>query len=421
MPDAPRLTEGFEKDGLHRIDAYVAGGGYRAAAKALRTMTPREVVEEVRRADLRGRGGAGFPAGLKWSFAKPVAGRPTYLCVNADEGEPGTFKDGRILRRNPHLLIEGIVIAAHAIGAETAFIYVRGEYEDAAVRLETAVSEARAAGYLGPDVLGTGRRLDIVVHRGAGSYICGEETALLESLEGKRGWPRLKPPFPAAVGLYGAPTVINNVETLANVPAVIDLGAEAFAARGVPGDGGMRLFSVSGNVRRPGLYEGRLGTPLRELIFDRAGGPPEGRRLKAVIPGGLSAPVLRADEIDLPMACDALAASGSMLGSAAVIVIDDAASLFDVLAAVVRFYAHESCGQCTPCRVGTSWLRRAVDRMAAEGAEREDLDILLRVAGDIQGRTLCPLGDAAALPVRALVTKFGDEILAGAGRQGRGA
>jgi NADH-quinone oxidoreductase subunit F len=415
------LTAGFEVEGLHRFDVYAARGGYLAAAKALKEMSRRQVIDEVRRAGLRGGGGAGFPAGLKWGFVQTVAGRPTYLCVNADEGEPGTFKDGWILRRNPHLLIEGMIIAAYAAGAETAFVYVRGEYEDAARILSEAIAEAEARGALGPDVLGTGMALDVIVQRGAGAYICGEETALLESLEGRRGLPRLKPPFPAAVGLYGSPTVVNNVETLANVPAVIGLGADAFAARGVPGDGGTRLFSVSGNVRRPGIYEAGVGTPLRTLIFDLAGGPPEGRRLKAVIPGGLSAPVLGAEEIDLPMACEIVAGAGSMLGSAAVIVIDDAAPMFDVLAAVVRFYAHESCGQCTPCRVGTSWMKRIVDRMAAGGATPEDPGALRRVAQSIQGRTLCPFGDAAALPVQALIAKFGDEILASARARGRGA
>ncbi len=406
------LTSGFEDSGLHRIDAYLARGGYQAAAKALRTMTPRQVLEEVQKAQLRGRGGAGFPAGLKWSFVKPVSGRPNYLCVNADEGEPGTFKDGSLLRRNPHLLLEGMVIASFAAGIETGFVYIRGEYEDAARRLEEAAAEARSRGYLGPDILGTGHGLDVIIHRGAGSYICGEETALLESLEGKRGFPRLKPPFPAAIGLYGSPTVINNVETLANIPAVIVLGAEAFLKLGLAKDGGTRLFSVSGHVRRPGLYECPLGTSLRDLIFERAGGIAEGRRLKAVIPGGLSAPILRADEIDIALDFDSLAAVRSMLGSAAVIVIDETTPMLEVLAAVVRFFAHESCGQCTPCRIGTSWLERIVERMTAGAGTAEDPDELLRIARAMQGKTLCPMGDAAALPVLALVTKFRAELLA---------
>ena len=398
----PILTAGFENEGLHRLDAYLARGGYQAAAKALRTMTPRQVIDEVQKACLRGRGGAGFPAGLKWNFVRPVPGRPNYLCVNADEGEPGTFKDGWLLRRNPHLLLEGMIIASFAAGIETAFVYIRGEYPDAARRLEEAVAEARAGGYLGPDILGTGRGLDVLVHRGAGAYICGEETALLESLEGKRGLPRLKPSFPTAVGLFGSPTVINNVETLANISAIIGLGAETFLKRGLPGDGGTRLFSVSGNVRRPGLYECPLGTSLRELIYDRAGGMAEGRRLKAVIPGGLSAPILKADEIDVALDFDSLAA--------AVIVIDDTASMLAVLASIVRFYAHESCGQCTPCRIGTSWLKRIVERMAAGGGTAEDPDEILRIARGMQGKTLCPMGDAAALPVLALATKFRAEL-----------
>lgn len=414
-------TAGIEEEGFHRLDAFLARGGYGAAAKALRTMTRPQVIDEVKAACLRGRGGAGFPAGLKWSFVKPVPGRPTYLCVNADEGEPGTFKDGWILRRNPHLLLEGMLIASYAMDVETAFVYLRGEYEDAGLRLEEAIAEAREGGYLGPNILGTGRALDVIVHRGGGAYICGEETALLESLEGKRGIPRLKPPFPAAVGLYGSPTVINNVETLANIPALIGLGAEAFLKRGLPGDGGTRLFSVSGNVRRPGLYECPLGTSLRELIFEKAGGPAEGRCLKAVIPGGLSAPILKADEIDIPLGFEALAAARSILGSAAVIVIDDDASMLEVLAAVVRFYAHESCGQCAPCRLGTSWLKRIVERMAAGGATAEDPEAILKIARGMQGRTLCPMGDAAALPVIALITKFSTEILAAAGPRSGGA
>ncbi len=392
------------------LAAYTAGGGYEAARKALTGMTAEEVRAEVKDADLRGRGGAGFPAGCKWGFVPQGGVKPKYLCVNADEGEPGTFKDRAILNRSPHLLLEGILIAAYAVGIHTAFIYIRGEYEKEALRLEAAVAEARAAGILGESALGSGFALDIVIHRGAGAYICGEETALLESLEGKRGWPRLKPPFPAAVGLFQCPTVINNVETLANLPRIIDGGSRAFLGLGRGGDGGTRLFGVSGAVQNPGLYELPGGTPLRTLIYEHAGGPPQGRAIKAVFPGGLSSPVLRADEIDVAMDVDSLAAAGSQLGSGAVIVIADDTPWLDVLRRVTRFYARESCGQCTPCRLGTSWMEKIAARLQTGAGNPGDIDLLERVASMIRGRTLCPLGDAAALPVSSLLRKFRAEI-----------
>ncbi len=396
-------------ENLFQLDAFRRRGGYESARKAL-DMVPSDILAEVRKAELRGRGGAGFPAGIKWGFIRHDAGAPVYLCVNADEGEPGTFKDRWLMTHEPHLLLEGVIITAYAVGAHAAYIYVRGEYAGAARRLDEAVAEAREAGVLGERVFGKDFGLEVVVHRGAGAYICGEETALLESLEGRRGEPRLKPPFPASVGLFGAPTVVNNVETLCNIPRIIEAGGEAFAAAGRPGDGGTRLFGVSGAVRRPGLYELPVGTPIRELVYGRAGGPMDGTSIKAVIPGGLSAPILRPDELDLPLECSVLAGAGTMIGSGAVIVIGSNTSLLDVLGVMTRFYDQESCGQCTPCRIGTSWMHKAAIRLAAGGGGTRDLEEIVRVASAIKGRTFCPLGDAAALPVLALVGKFRAEL-----------
>jgi NADH-quinone oxidoreductase subunit F len=404
------LIRDFELEGLRHIETYLGRGGYRAAVQALKEMTPAAVLEEVKKANLRGRGGAGFPAGLKWSFVPAQTDKPKYLCVNADEGEPGTFKDRFLMIHNPHLLLEGIIIACYCVGIQEAFIYIRGEYEAVAQRLEQAVAEATAKGFLGSSVAGTGFRLAVHVHRGAGAYICGEETALLESLEGKRGLPRLKPPFPATVGLFDCPTVINNVETMCNIPFIILHGAEAFSALGRPKDGGTRIFGVSGPVQRPGCYELPVGTPLRDIIFRHAGGMKDGKRLKAVIPGGMSAPVLTEKEIDIPMDCDSLAAAGSMLGSAAIIVIDHETPMLQVLAKVAKFYAHESCGQCTPCRLGTSWINKIVRRMVSGQGRKGDVDEIGRLASGIKGLTLCPLGDAAALPILALITKFRGEL-----------
>jgi NADH-quinone oxidoreductase subunit F len=408
--DEKILTQFFGVADLHLIDVYLDHGGYAALRKALQTMTPGQVMDEVKKASLRGRGGAGFPAGMKWGFVPQKTDKPKYLCVNADEGEPGTFKDRYILGHNPHALIEGIIIASYAVGIQTAYIYIRGEYEVHARRLEQAVAAAHEKGFLGQNILASGLGLNIYIHRGAGAYICGEETALLESLEGKRGYPRLKPPFPASVGLFDCPTVINNVETLACVPLIIQNGADWFLARGLPKDGGTRIFSVSGAVNKPGIYELPVGTRLREIIFTHAGGLPEGRKLKAVIPGGMSAPILRADEIDIPMDTQSLASAGSMIGSAGIIVIDEGTPILNVLQKVAKFYAHESCGQCTPCRIGTTWIEKIVERMAAGRTQAGDVDTLLRLAGNIKGRTLCPLGDAAAMPILSLGLKFRQEL-----------
>ncbi len=404
------LTQNLGLDHMFRIEVFLKQGGYRAAKKALTEWKPNEVLEEVKRASLRGRGGAGFPAGPKWGFVPQKTDKPKYLCVNADEGEPGTFKDRYILSHNPHLLIEGVIIASYAVGIHDAYVYIRGEYEVIALRLEQAIAEAYGKGYLGKDILGSGFDLDLCVHRGAGAYICGEETALLESLEGKRGNPRLKPPFPASRGLFQNPTVINNVETLACVPSIILNGAAWFLRMGLPDDGGTRIFGVSGAVNKPGIYELPVGTSLREIIFRHAGGLKPGRKLKAVIPGGMSSPILNAEEIDIKMDFDSVAAAGSMLGSAAIIVIDDQTPILEVLKKVAKFYAHESCGQCTPCRLGTNWIFKIVKRMAQGKGEQGDADSLLRLAANIKGRTLCPMGDAAAMPVFSIAKKFKEEL-----------
>ena len=414
------LPPDFASVELRRRGVYEERGGYAAARRALTDGTPQQILDEVKAASLRGRGGAGFPAGVKWGFIPKGTDKPRYLCVNADEGEPGTFKDKYILGHNPHLLIEGILLACYAVGIHNAYIYIRGEYEMIARRLEEAVAEAFAAGYLGPRAFGTEFALDLVVHRGAGAYVFGEETAQLESLEGKRGWPRLKPPFPAVVGLFQSPTVINNVETLANLPAIVRDGAAAFLSRGTPKDGGTRLFGVSGAVLKPGLYELPVGTRLREIVFTHAGGLRPGRALRGVIPGGLSSPILKPDEIDVAMDFDSLAAAGSMLGSAGIVVIDDSASLLDVLRRIAHFYAHESCGQCTPCRLGTSWMAKTAERLARGEGGPDDLDGLGRVAASIKGRTLCPLGDAAAMPLAALTAKFRIELEAELKAAGKG-
>ena len=402
------LTQHFGLVNFYKIDEYVKKGGYEAVRKALQ-MKPEEILEEVKKANLRGRGGAGFPAGVKWGFV-PKVDKPKYLCVNADEGEPGTFKDRYIMSHNPHMLLEGIIITSFCVDIHTAFIYIRGEYEAIALRLEEAISGAYDKGFLGKNIMNSGFALDVFVHRGAGAYICGEETALLESLEGKRGNPRLKPPFPASVGLFQCPTVINNVETISNVPQIILNGADWFVKKGLPKDGGTRIFGVSGMVEKPGIYELPIGTSLKDIINKYAGGVKKGKKLKAVIPGGMSAPVLKADEIDIPMDFDSLVDAESMLGSAAIIVIDTGTSMLDVLKTVTKFYSHESCGQCTPCRIGTSWINKIVKRMIEGKGSKKDIDEIVRLASNILGNTLCPLGDAAAMPILSITKKFRKEL-----------
>jgi NADH-quinone oxidoreductase subunit F len=392
------------------IESYLAAGGYASLVKALDT-DPAEVIEEVKKSGLRGRGGAGFPTGIKWGFVPKDSPKPKYLICNADESEPGTFKDREIIHVDPHMLIEGIVISSYAIGANVCYIYIRGEFHLEAQFLETAIAEAKEKGYLGTDVLGKGYELEIYVHRGAGAYICGEETALIESIEGKRGQPRLKPPFPAVVGVFGCPTVVNNVETLACVPHIIERGGDWYAAIGTERSTGPKLFSVSGHVNKPGVYEVALGTTFREIIYDICGGIPDDRELKAFIPGGSSCPILPADKVDIASDFESVAEAGSMLGSGGLIVMDDTVDMVWALENLLTFYAHESCGQCTPCREGSDWALDVVRRIRRGYGRPEDLETLLRIARYAsQGMTICPLGDAFCEPIRSFLTHFRNEF-----------
>ena len=403
------LRDADERD-LTQLSEYREVGGYDALGKALGIGGPK-IVQELLASGLRGRGGAGFPMGRKASFL-PKPGetqKPIYLTVNADESEPGTFKDRELMLRIPHTIIEGIVITCYAIGADTAFVYLRGEYLREFEVMASALEEALAAGFVGENVAGSDTAVTIVIHRGAGAYICGEETALLESLEGKRGQPRSKPPFPAISGVYAAPTLINNVETIATVPTIVTEGGKKYAKLGVENSAGTRLFSLSGNVVNGGNYEIELGTPLRTLVYDLGGGIPDGRELKAVIPGGSSVPVLSADQIDTPLDFDGMVQAGTMLGSGAVIVIDDRACMVQLGLRVAQFYMHESCGKCTPCREGTRWMVQILRKLEEGRAEQGELDLLLDVCDRILGNCLCPLGDAAAMPVASYVAKFREE------------
>jgi NADH-quinone oxidoreductase subunit F len=402
------LLTDIDEPGLATRAVYEARGGYESLRRAL-AMTPEEVLGQLEASALRGRGGAGFAMGKKVSFL-PKGSITKYLVCNADESEPGTFKDRELMQKSPHMLIEGIVIAAYAAGVDRSFIYIRGEYALQADVLDAALAEAQAAGYLGEDILGSGHSLSLVVHRGAGAYICGEETGLLDSLEGKRGNPRLKPPFPANQGLYQGPTLINNVETLATVPTIIRLGGEEYARLGVETSTGTKLVSVSGHVQRPGNYEIELGTPSREIIYGLAGGPPEGRSVKCWFPGGSSSPVLRAEDLDLPYDFDSIAKAGSMLGSGAIIVVDDSTPILDVALKVAKFYRHESCGKCTPCREGTNWTVKMLKRIDAGEATPMDLEIMASVQDHIIGNCLCVLGDAMAMPIGSMIAKFRDEF-----------
>ena len=397
--DAPRLNT---------IDVYQRRGGYQSLRKALQ-MPPEAVLNELSASGLRGRGGAGFAMGKKASFL-PKGSMDKYLCCNADESEPGTFKDRELMQKSPHMLIEGMIIAAYAAGINRAFIYIRGEYALQADILDAAVKEAEAAGYLGTGILGSDLDLSLVVHRGAGAYICGEETALLDSLEGKRGNPRLKPPFPANQGLYQGPTLINNVETLATVPHIIAMGGEEYAKLGAENSTGTKLVSVSGNVQRPGNYEIELGMKSRDIIYGLAGGPPDGREVKFWFPGGSSSPVLLPEDLELPYDFDSMAKAGSMLGSGAIIVIDDAHSVVDVALWTAEFYRHESCGKCSPCREGTNWTVKMLERIRSGEATPMDLDIMASVCTNIIGNCLCVLGDAMAMPIGSMVEKFRPEF-----------
>jgi len=406
------LTKNMHIPNLTEIEVYESTGGYGGLRRALKEYQPADVIEIVKKSGLRGRGGAGFPTGVKWGFVPKESGKPIYLCINADESEPGTFKDRLIIEKDPHLLVEGGIISAYALDCHQSFIYIRGEFANQARLLEKVIGEAYDKGYLGKNILDSGFDLEMIVHRGAGAYICGEETALLESIEGKRGHPRLKPPFPAIIGLYQCPTVINNVETLANVPSIISNGADWFAGIGVERNTGTRLFGVSGHVRNPGIYEFPMGITLRELIYDHCGGLRPGRTLKAVIPGGSSVPVLTAEEIDISLDFDSMAKAGTFLGSAGVIVMDDSTNMVSAIRRITQFYAEESCGQCTQCREGTEWLYQILKRLEAGEGREGDLEIMLDICENMKGRTICPLSDAAAMPVESFVRKFNDEFAA---------
>jgi NADH-quinone oxidoreductase subunit F len=395
----------------HTLEVYERHGGYEATRRALRDFQPDQLVEMVKSSGLRGRGGAGFPTGLKWSFLPKQTEKPVYLCVNADESEPGTFKDREIIEFDPHQLLEGIIITSYAIRCHKAFIYIRGEFFFGAKVLDGAIAEAQAKGYLGKNVFGSGFDLDVVVHRGAGAYICGEETGLIESLEGKRAYPRVKPPFPAAYGVFGSPTIVNNVETLACVPHIISRGPEWFKSIGPEKGPGPKLYCVSGHVERPGIYELPMGTPLREILYTHCGGIPGGRKLKAVIPGGSSVPVFTAEEIDVPMDFDSVAKAGSLLGSAGIIVMDDSTCMVRALEVIARFYHHESCGQCTPCREGTGWLHKVLRHLEEGTGRDEDLQLLVDISDNMMGNTVCVLADAAAMPTKSFVSKFRDEFV----------
>ena len=402
------LLEGIDEPGLCTRQVYERRGGYASLHKAL-AMEPEAVLAELEASGLRGRGGAGFAMGKKVSFL-PKGSIDKYLVCNADESEPGTFKDRELMQKSPHMLIEGIVIASFAAGANRSFIYIRGEYVQQADLLDAALAEAREAGYIGENILGSGHSLSLVVHRGAGAYICGEETGLLDSLEGKRGNPRLKPPFPANQGLYQGPTLINNVETLATVPTIIDMGGARYAELGTDTSKGTKLVSVSGHVRRPGNYEIELGIPSREIVYGLAGGPDEGREVKCWFPGGSSSPVLTREDLDLPYDFDSMAKAGSMLGSGAIIVVDDSTPILDVALKVAKFYRHESCGKCTPCREGTNWTVKMLERVQTGEATPMDLEIMASVCEHITGNCLCVLGDAMAMPIGSLIAKFRDEF-----------
>ncbi|HEY4321233.1 MAG TPA: NADH-quinone oxidoreductase subunit NuoF [Gemmatimonadales bacterium] len=410
--ETPVLSTYFGDAEARTVAGWKARGGYQALQKAL-AMTPEQIVDEVKASGLRGRGGAGFPTGLKWSFMPKDDGKPHYLCCNADESEPGTFKDREILRWTPHALIEGCAIGQLAIRAETTYIYIRGEFTEPFHVLTAAVAEAYAAGILGADAMGSGKRIDIVIHRGAGAYICGEETALMNSLEGRRGNPRIKPPFPAVSGVFAKPTTINNVETLAAVPHIINRGAAWYASLTLssPKSLGTKLISVCGHVQRPGVYEITLGLPMQELIYDLAGGMRPGRTLKAVIPGGSSVPIMTPAEVDgCPTDYEGIVSRGSMLGSGGMIVMDDTTDIVYQVMRLARFYAHESCAQCTNCREGTAWTTRVLERMLAGKGKESDIDLLMSLADNMTGKTICVLSDSCATPVVSGIGKFRSEF-----------
>jgi NADH-quinone oxidoreductase subunit F len=408
-PDEVRVVSKRFGKGAANIDRYLELDGYKAVQKAL-GMTPDAIINEVKASNLRGRGGAGFPAGMKWSFVPKDSPKQKYILCNGDESEPGTCKDRLILEHDPHSVIEGVMIAGLAVNAQTGFIYIRGEYRYLSLIMQKAIKDAYARGFLGKNIFGSGRNFDVHWHGGAGAYEVGEESALMESLEGKRGIPRIRPPFPAVVGLWGSPTVINNVETLANAPHILLGGGEWYASLGTPKNGGTRLFCLSGHLKKPGVYELPLGYNLKKMIYEVGGGIPGGKSLKAVVPGGSSTPVLTADEIDVAMDFDSLMRAGSMLGSGGVVVIDDSTCMVRFAQYIMKFYQHESCGWCIPCREGTDWLKKTLNRFHAGGGVRKDIDNIQYLAENMLGRTFCPLGDAAAMPTISIVKKFRKEF-----------
>jgi NADH-quinone oxidoreductase subunit F len=403
----PILTRNIGIPNSEKIDVYLSTGGYTALQKALKTDRD-ALTQEVRASGLRGRGGAGFPAGLKWGFM-PKGDQTKYVCINTDEGEPGTYKDRLIVEHDPHSIIEGAIIAAYAVNAHRAYVYIRGEFFLGVKRWIKAIDEAYRHGFLGKDILGSGFDIDLSVHRGAGAYICGEETALINSLEGKRGEPRIKPPYPASIGLWGQPTLVHNVETLANVPHIVNRGADWFKSIGTENSTGPKLFCISGHVRNRGNYELPLGTPLREIIYEHAGGMRGSKPLKAVIPGGASTPVLTAAQIDVPMDFESVAQAGSMLGTGAIIVMEEGTDMVDVARRLMRFFVHESCGKCTPCRVGTRNLSNTLERIVAGQGQAGDIELLEEICSNMIGNTFCPMGDAAVNPVLSTLKHFRHE------------
>jgi len=409
MATGPRiLTVDWDKSDSYTLATYRASGGYTALPKALK-MQPQQIVDEVVKSNLRGRGGAGFPTGMKWGFVRKETSFPKYLTVNADEGEPGTFKDREVLLRSPHMFVEGLVIGCYAIECHLTYVYCRGEFRETALkRVQKAIDEAYAEGYAGKNVLGSGFDVEIRVVYGAGAYICGEETAMLESIEGRKGYPRLKPPFPANAGggLFKQPTAVNNVETLANMPAIVNMGGEEYSKIGVPKNGGTRLFAISGHVKKPGVYEAPMGITFRKLLDEYAGGMREGSVLKAIIPGGASSAIMTAEEVDWANDFDTLKAKKTMAGSGAVVYLDQSVNMAHALANVMHFFAHESCGQCTPCREGTAWLSRLLDKIAEGRGERQDVDNVHQIARQMEMKTICALADGAAMPAKSYIEKF---------------
>ncbi len=403
------VSRRFGLENSESLDTYLANDGYVAFKKA-KEMSRDQILDEVKASSLRGRGGAGFPTGLKWSFVPHTSPKPRVIVVNADESEPGTCKDRLLMEYDPHQMIEGILIASLVVDAHVGYIYIRGEYRYLIEAVDRALDEAYAKGYLGKNIAGTGWDFDLYTHSGAGAYECGEETALLDSLEGKRGIPRMKPPFPAVAGAWAMPTLLNNVETFSAIPAIIQNGGKAFADLGVPKAGGTRLVCISGHVNKPGVYELPLGYPMMKAIQDIAGGIPNGKKLKAVVPGGSSCPLLRAEECDIPMDYDSLAKVGSMLGSGGMVVLDETTDMVKFALRIMKFYAHESCGWCIPCREGTTWLKKILERFNAGHGRHEDIALLGEVSKNMLGRTFCALGDAAAMPTISIVEKFADDF-----------